>query len=99
MSKSAKRPLLRRREKTRLPTSPVPSLIVVPWRMTFIAQSAKRGKPKMRGYLNTGFGFMGEPMPERLDPPEYDKDDDYLEYIENMIMQDELDRRKEEGIV
>jgi len=53
----------------------------------------------VRGYLNTGFGFMGEPMPERLNPPEYDKDDDYLEYIENMIIDDELDRRKEEGRV
>ena len=60
----------------------------------------------MRGYPNTGFGFMGEPMPERLDPPEYDKDDDYLEYIEDTIqayaiedlaVEAELDRRKEEG--
>jgi len=51
----------------------------------------------MRGYSNSFFGCLGEPLPERLNPPEapdYDKNgEDYLRYIE-----DYFTAKKDEGI-
>jgi len=50
----------------------------------------------MRGYANSFFGCLGEPLPERLNPPEapdYDKNgEDYLKYVE-----DYFTAKKDEG--